>query len=279
VRNEDRRRQATDRICATALLHVNLRCEIPDFIRYHESIGAELNAVKDRVRNLVQHWLTDGEWKEAVLRTVLRRHLPQGIFVGSGFIVGRGRNSTQIDLLVLKQFKPMLFREGDVAVVAPEVPAVIVEVKSELAGPVAWYEALLKLAKNGEICRTVANNEPWLGLFAYEGDDGQARNILEAMCRVYRETQTAINCVCVGNALFVRYWPTGQHEAGDDPETDSNRRYWRAYNLERLAPSYFISNLIDGVCDLDPRRDGLCLVCSRARKAARPVGGKTDRRL
>jgi hypothetical protein len=226
------------------------RCNIPDFIRYHESIAGELAAVKDRVRNLIQHWPSDGEWKEAILRTVLTRHLPDGTFIGSGFIVGRDHSSTQIDLLILKQFKPMLFRDGDFAIVAPEAPAVIVEVKSGLRGPAAWNETLLKLATNGQICKAVANNEPWFGLFVYDGGEAQADNILDAVCLAQRETQTAINCVCVGGSLFVRYWPVGQVEPGDDHEC-RNREYWRAYNLDQLAPSYFISNLIDSVCKLD----------------------------
>lgn len=215
------------------------------------SIAAELDAVKNRVRNLVEHWLTDGEWKEAILRAVLRRHLPIAAFVGSGFIVGRERSSTQIDLLVLKQGHPTLFREGDVAIVSAGDPAVIVEVKSEVRGEAEWQEVLLKLARNGELCRTVSNNLPWLGLFAYEGTIRQADTILEALCQIHRTTGIAVNCVASGSSLFIRYWPQGEHEAGDDPLHDNERKYWRAYDLNHLAPSYFISNLIDGVCDLN----------------------------
>jgi hypothetical protein len=173
------------------------------------------------------------------------------MFVGTGFVVGRERRSSQIDLLVLKHSKPMLFHEGDVAIVAAEAPAIIVEVKTDLAGPAAWYEALLKLARNGALCKEIAQNEVWLGLFAYEGNEGQARNILDALRKVRRETQIAINCVCAGDSLFVRYWPVGQIEHGDELADHGQRSYWRAYGLRRLAPSYFISNLIDGVCDLD----------------------------
>lgn len=188
-----------------------------------------------------------------MLRAVLRRHLPDGTFVGTGFIVGRERHSSQIDLLVLRQSKPMLFHEGDVAIVAAEAPAVIVEVKTGLVGLEAWREALRKLANNGALCRDIAENRVWLGLFAYEGDEGQVNNVLDALRDVRRETRIPINCVCAGHSIFVRYWPAGQAEHGDDP-ADRDRSYWRAYDLPQLAPSYFISNLIDGVCDLD--RDG-----------------------
>jgi hypothetical protein len=33
---------------------------MPSFRDYHESVTSELDAVKNRIRNLVTHWLTDG---------------------------------------------------------------------------------------------------------------------------------------------------------------------------------------------------------------------------
>jgi hypothetical protein len=131
---------------------------MPNFHDYHESVTSELEAVKNRIRNLVTHWLTDGEWKEAALRTVLRRHLPGSAMVGRGFIVGRDRSSTQIDLFVLRPEKPTLFRDGELAIVTPDVPGAIAEVKTNLQGPAAWYDVAVKLAEHAQFCRTVANN-------------------------------------------------------------------------------------------------------------------------
>ncbi len=111
-----------------------------DLIRYHKSITSELDSVKNRIRNLVSHRLTDGEWKEAALRAVLRRHLPEGSFVGRGFVVGREYSSTQIDLFVLRPEKPMLFRDGDFAIVTPDAPGAIVEVNTRLRGESEWYD-------------------------------------------------------------------------------------------------------------------------------------------
>jgi len=224
---------------------------MPDFMKYHRSTTAELYAVKNRIRNLVRHWPSDGEWKEAALRTVLRRHLPGSAMVGRGFIVGRQQSSTQIDLLVSRPEKPTLFRDGELFIVTPDVPGAIAEVKTRLRGLNAWYEVIKKLAQHGRLCKTVAKNEPWLGVFSYEGDSSQARHILEAVCRVHQETGIAVNCITCGSDLFVRYWPPGEHESGDNPAIDSPRKYWRAYSLELLSPSYFISNLIDALCKLD----------------------------
>ena len=59
----------------------------PDYAAFHRSVSEELYSVKDRIRNLVSHWATDGESKEVALRSVLRRHLPASVIVGRGFIV------------------------------------------------------------------------------------------------------------------------------------------------------------------------------------------------
>ena len=224
---------------------------MPNFIKYHESIASELDSVQSRIRNLVTHWLTDGEWKEAVLRTVLRRHLPEGSFVGRGFVVGREYSSTQIDFFVLRQGKPTLFKDGDLVIVTPDVPGAVVEVKTKLEGVAAWYETALKLSQIGQACKQIANNNPWLGIYAYEGALNQDQNILNAICRVHRETGISINCVTCGDDLFVRYWSIGEYEAGDDPDVDLQRKYWRGYELPRLSPSYFISNLVDAICNVD----------------------------
>jgi len=220
---------------------------MPDFRLYHESITSELEAVKNRIGNLVNHRLTVGEWKEAALRTVLRRHLPEASLLGRGFIVSRESCSTQIDLLVLKLGKPKLFRDGDLVVVTPDVPAAIVEVKTCLEGPAAWQKVVRKLARHGSLCQRIAGDVPWLGIFTYEGNVDQANNILNAASEVHRATGIAINGVSCGNELFVRYWPAGHREAGDIVE-DS---VWRAYRLQRLAPSYFVSNLVDAISNLD----------------------------
>lgn len=70
----------------------------PDFRSFHRSIVNEMDAMKNRVRHLIQdrHWLTDGEFKETILRSVIRRHLPDSMIIGRGFVVGRNRVSTQI---------------------------------------------------------------------------------------------------------------------------------------------------------------------------------------
>ncbi len=59
-----------------------------DLLAYRESISHELEIEKDRVRRLIgsDHWLTDGEHKEILLRTILHKYLPDTVRVGTGFV-------------------------------------------------------------------------------------------------------------------------------------------------------------------------------------------------
>lgn len=133
----------------------------------------------------------------------------------------------------------------------PDVPNVIAEVKTKLTGQQAWYETLHKLSKNAEICKDISGNSPWLGLFVYEGTINQAENIINAVCEVYRETGVKINCVSCGDDIFMRFWPLGESEEIEGYEDDSEREYWRVYELRALSKSYFISNLVDSICNVD----------------------------
>lgn len=107
---------------------------------YFRSLTAEVEALRDRVRQLIEnrHWQTDGEWKESVIRQVLRRHLPASAQVGRGFVVTGRRTSHQIDVLVFDSAKPVLFRDADLAFVTPDAVLGAIEVKSRTtAGTVA----------------------------------------------------------------------------------------------------------------------------------------------
>src|SRR3990172_956635 len=120
--------------------------------KYFQSLTLELNSLKDRVRNFIgdHHWLTDGEWKESVLRTVLRRHLPQSIGLGKGFVLKQnGEPSTQIDILLYDVSKPILYREGDLVIVSPDAAIGAIEVKTKLRNAEIG-EAFNKLADIAE---------------------------------------------------------------------------------------------------------------------------------
>src|SRR5690348_10543597 len=99
---------------------------------YFKSLTREVNALKGRVRHLIEgnHWQTDGEWKESVVRQILRRHLPGSVEVGRGFVVTQDAATHQLDVLIFKSSKPVLFRDADLVFVTPDSVVGVVEVKS-----------------------------------------------------------------------------------------------------------------------------------------------------
>jgi hypothetical protein len=229
----------------------------PNLSAYHATLSDEIFSISNRVRELVKtpdgqsHWLTDGEWKEAVLRSVLRRFLPEAVHVGRGFVVAHDYCSTQVDLLILRPMSPTLFRDGELVLVTPDAPAAIIEVKTGLSDAAQWNEAAVKLAAIGKACHLRSGRTPWLGIFNYNDTRRNRAHVPNAISKAYQEHGVAINCVSSGRGLFARFWPIGEYEPGDHRVQDGEREYWRTYDLENLAPSYFTSNLVEAVCGFD----------------------------
>ncbi len=105
-----------------------------DVEKYFKSITKEIEGLKDRVRNFIDdaNWLTDGEWKESVLRSFLNRNLPSSYKIVRGFIVTPEGPTTQIDLLLYKSSGPVMFRDGDLVFSSPQEVVAIIEVKPSL---------------------------------------------------------------------------------------------------------------------------------------------------
>lgn len=227
---------------------------MPNYLDYHKSLTDELHALKDRIRNLAEHWPTDGEYKEAALRTVLRRHLPSSLIVGRGFIVAEHSSSTQIDLLIVDGSKPTLFRDGDLMFVTPDCVRAVIEVKTSLPTSAKVEECAVKLAEIGKLCRENGEAVPWLGVFSYEGSLQQDAPLLKAVQTAYDQTGTVIECVAYGKDRFVRFWKEGELERGDAPEA-ANVEKWRAYRLEHLASAYFVGNVVDALSTLSRKNN------------------------
>src|SRR4051812_21129430 len=117
---------------------------------YYRSLTAELESVKDRVRNFIEdkHWLTHGEWRESVLRAMIAQRLPSSVNIGRGFIITESGPTTQCDILIYRSDRPILFRQGDLAFVTPDAVVAVIEVKSTATKPVIAV-ALEKLATIG----------------------------------------------------------------------------------------------------------------------------------
>lgn len=219
----------------------------PDYLAFHKSVSEELYSVKDRIRNLVAHWPTDGEAKEVALRSVLRRHLPQSVIVGRGFIVTAEASSTQVDVLVVDASRPTLFKDGDLLIVTPDAVRGVIEVKTELRNQGEISEALTKLATIEEMCRdSTGLDRVWTGLFAFQGSRAITPRLLEGLRQAHRATARHVNCISCGKDIFVRFWARGR-----DVESPVRGAVWHAYELRGVAPSYFVGNLIDSIGSVD----------------------------
>ena len=98
---------------------------------FSASIGGELAALSERVGHIVKHGPTVGSYREDLLRSVLRKHLPERYHVATGFIYGFER---QLDILIYDRVDHApLFREGDLVIVPSEAVRAVIEVKTTLS--------------------------------------------------------------------------------------------------------------------------------------------------
>lgn len=215
-----------------------------DTARYFQSLTAECETLRDRVRTFIdgQHWATDGEWKESVLRSMLRRSAPESVTIGRGFVVTERQASSQIDVLAYDNSHPVLYRDGDLVFISPSACRAIIEVKSNVAGRAQLLKDAKKLARNAEFVRGSSGGaEVFVGYFAFQTEFrnfDQVLDVLEAAAEGQR--QRLIDHVCIGDDMFAKFW---RDEPNLAPHGDVYQ-HWHAYLLSRMAPGYFIHNAV-----------------------------------
>ena len=122
----------------------------PDMDEFYESIGKEMYARKNRVRNIIgdSHWGEEGKYKEILLKKMIQRYLPQDLSIGTGFIALKTNESihrtSQIDLILYKNSYPPLFREEDFVILHPEPICAIIEVKTNIRNSKKKWKKFLK---------------------------------------------------------------------------------------------------------------------------------------
>ncbi len=184
-------------------------------IEYHKSVADEMDAVKQRIRHLMNepHWLTDGEVKESILRHMLRRHLPERFRVGRGFVITQDRCSTQIDILVYDSASALIFKEGDLVFASPEAVRAIIEVKSKTTRQ-TLSQALDSLIPNCELIYQrrmsgigeVRHSDFFSGVFSYEtdiDDESVVLNLLQDKSEGH--PHKVVSHVCLSDSLFFKY--------------------------------------------------------------------------
>ena len=214
-----------------------------DLEHYFQSLTNECETLKDRVRHFVNdaHWPTDGEWKESVLRSMLRRTAPESVTVGRGFVVHHDRCSTQIDVLVYDNSMPILYRDGDLVFVTPAACRGIVEVKSDTSIR-DFRTAAAKLADNAEFIRERSPDfHIFVGYFSYDVRPKSFAPFLDALnANASGKDQRLIDHVALGTNRLIKFW----HYNPDVEQPRRRYECWHLYNLNRMAPGYFIHNLL-----------------------------------
>ncbi|WP_145987412.1 DUF6602 domain-containing protein [Cupriavidus taiwanensis] len=237
-----------------------------DITSYLKSITEECDALKNRVRHLIEdrHWATDGAWKESVLRALISRTLPSNYSVASGFVVTDSGPSTQIDVLIYDNRVPVLYKGGDLVFVPPAACVGIVEVKSRL-NSTGFRRAAAKLADNcGLVLRYETEKRLFSGIFAFEGDGTSGRLLEHIDTAAQGQVTRIVNHVSIGPSTFIKYWPY-HPDSGQ-----AHYEHWHQYTVEQMAPGYFVHNLMSFLADED-------LV--RGNNVWFPREGKESRRL
>jgi hypothetical protein len=217
-------------------------------IDYHRTTTKELLALTNKVRNLITHWGEDGRYKEAVLKNVIRRFLPEKFTIGTGFVIKQTNNrgehlsSRQIDLLIYDDASPVLFKEGDFVILTPDAVKGIIEVKANLQNQ-GINQIIRQANENGQFIFSGKDDKKqkfFNGVFSFEGyENNFDQNIFVNAYLQSNEgfddahfSKYKVNHVCLNKDWFIKYWK-------DDANPHS------LYNIHDLSFSFFISNLTD----------------------------------
>lgn len=216
---------------------------------YHKSTSNELLALTNKVRELIQHWGEDGRYKEAVFKNILRRFLPEKYLIGTGFVVrqtdNRGEHlaSKQIDIIIYDNESPILFKEGDFVILAPDSVRGIVEIKANLQNQ-NITNIVSQANENGRfIFESQINRDNGIfnGIFSFEGYANNfdleilANNINSGnneFIEIEDHNKFIVNHITLNKNWFIKYW-------------EGNQPPFSMYKIEDLSFSFFISNLID----------------------------------
>lgn len=104
-------------------------------VKYFDSFASEMRGKLDRLKSLVEHSSSSGDYHEEIIREVLRNFLSSRFSVKTGFVFKDKDNvSNQIDILIVDENSPAayVFQDGDFAVVIPEAVVAALEVKTDL---------------------------------------------------------------------------------------------------------------------------------------------------
>jgi hypothetical protein len=208
---------------------------------YFKSLSLECEALKNRVRHFIddRHWLTDGEWKESVLRTMISRSCPQNISVGRGFVLTENTCSSQVDVLLYDNTRPVLYRDGDLVFIPPSACRAVIEVKSSYSAEI-YRNASSSISSVAELIRnSEPNQDIFVGVFFYDMSVQNATIALSALKDLTDQSNNkTIDHVCLGKNKFIKFWKF------DPIGINQDYNSWHLYDLQDQAVGYFVHNLM-----------------------------------
>ena len=224
-----------------------------DTIEFHKSTTKELLAIKDRVRNLINHWGEDGRYQEAVIKTMIQRFLPEKFRIGTGFIVrqthdrGNHEPSKQIDLIIYDTSYPILFKENDFVILTADSVLGIIEVKANATNQ-GLQQIVKKSNDNGKFifdAKTDKRKPIFNGIFSYDSTVNNVDTIAKAIKLPWDEINQdpnkhkfCVNHISLNQNWFYKFW---------EQEFNDNRNPHFLYEIDELSFSFFISNLMDWI--------------------------------
>ncbi len=211
-----------------------------DIKKFHESIGNELFAIKDRVRNLIGsvHWGKDGEYKEAILKNIIKRFLPSQCSVGTGFVINeKGEVTSQIDIIIYDNTRPVLFKEGDFVIVQSHTVKGIMEVKTKINSHSELKDIIIKAEENAKkITKLAVYPILFNGIFSYEWDISFNDSLKSSMQEYFFKSDCPVtkkvNNIALGFDYFIHLWEHSKQSA------------IKGYKIEGLSFSYLLGNLL-----------------------------------
>lgn len=229
---------------------------------FQKSINKELILVKDRVENLINirtnHNGEDGSYREAILKNVIKRFLPNNLSIGTGFVISNANNeikrTTQIDIIVYDNTYPLLFKEGDFIITTPKNVKAIIEVKTSIQnsrnGDNGIYKIIEKATSNYDIIKQ-EGKDLFNGIFSFNYEDniidGRNNNLSSVIKDSLNISRGKVNHISLGEKNFIKYWHNETNPRINEVCITNN--FYNLYELNDLSFSYFISNLIDWVID------------------------------
>ena len=146
-------------------------------IKYFESFADEIASKFQRVKHLVDHRVSSGNYHEVILRTVLRNFLSKRYSVKTGFLYKDNNHvSNQMDILIIDENTPAayIFQEDDFVIVMPNAVVAAIEVKTTL-NAADFDTAIENIASAKRLYDLPAQLRTII--FSYQGTDASDSNL------------------------------------------------------------------------------------------------------